>query len=949
MNARLKELLTHLSETLTVEREREIEDLHRRALAWEPVDRLPLVLSYPAPPGRLQPFPHAETLADPEKMLFNELVSAWGTSLCHREEVGDDLPGTVRANFGTGLVASMFGARIEQVDDNPPWVRPLPTQELFREATAQSPADCEIGWVPRVLDRYRFYQQVLADFPSLLCVIKLVLPDLQGPLDTVELLRGSDLYLDFYTEPELIDGALQNVATAQIQLARHLEPLLTDGPPGWSHQHGCLVRGRILLRVDSAVMLSPSMYRDQVKPHDERVLRELGGGGLHSCGNFAHHAAEYLSLPSVRCLDLGQPRLNDLDSLYALARERSVALVRVDVDESELLSGSVLRRFPTGVTLFHEASSMEHARQIMKTYLCLGNKVPALTRPYACLAFLTRARLFRPRPTARAGLRSRAGRGIDEPFGPRNPSRFAVRRRRSGQPTAKRGPASVGGLRTEDRPRSHRVQPVHASVEKCGLTRKRPTPSGRATDRSQRCGTAQCGQAQPCFLECGEKRSAPPLWLLGARAKAVSPLRSASALHIPHARPLRPSLAPCLPCGLCARYPRCVTERTTDDTTMSPRPTTTAPGKARYIMIGGFLGAGKTTAVAKLARRLSDRGLRVGLITNDQGRHLVDTAMLRAQGFATEEIPGGCFCCRFNSLVDAAHKLIAQSRPDVFIAEPVGSCTDLVATVTYPLRRLYGEKFIVAPVSVLVDPLRALRILGLEKGGSFSDKVLYIYNKQLEEADLIVISKCDLLRVARLETLRHALATRFPSKEILAVSCREGTDLDEWFERITTEEQVSGSVMNVDYDTYADGEALLGWLNCTVQVTAQQSFDADQFLTRLAAEVQQRLQNHSAEIAHLKMTLSPDAGLGDIAAVNVVRNDVVPELSLHLDEPIQAGQLIINLRAEASPEVLGTAVQEGLTSAATAFPKLQATVDHLEHFRPGRPNPTHRFRDISGQ
>jgi len=138
------------------------------------------------------------------------------------------------------------------------------------------------------------------------------------------------------------------------------------------------------------------------------------------------------------------------------------------------------------------------------------------------------------------------------------------------------------------------------------------------------------------------------------------------------------------------------------------------PRKARYLMIGGFLGAGKTTAVAKLARRLSDQGLRVGLITNDQGRNLVDTAMLRSQGFATEEIPGGCFCCRFNSLVDASQRLTESTRPDVFVAEPVGSCTDLAATVTYPLRRLYGDNFTVAPISVLVDPIRALRVFGVE-------------------------------------------------------------------------------------------------------------------------------------------------------------------------------------------------------------------------------------------
>src|SRR2546426_8716 len=147
---------------------------------------------------------------------------------------------------------------------------------------------------------------------------------------------------------------------------------------------------------------------------------------------------------------------------------------------------------------------------------------------------------------------------------------------------------------------------------------------------------------------------------------------------------------------------------------VTPAPAAREERRARYIMIGGFLGAGKTTAVGKLAARLTRQGLRVGLITNDQGRNLVDTAMLRAQGFATEEIPGGCFCCRFNSLVEAADRLTAATRPEVFIAEPVGSCTDLVATVTYPLRRIYGDNFAITPLSVLVDPIRALRIFGLE-------------------------------------------------------------------------------------------------------------------------------------------------------------------------------------------------------------------------------------------
>jgi len=365
-------------------------------------------------------------------------------------------------------------------------------------------------------------------------------------------------------------------------------------------------------------------------------------------------------------------------------------------------------------------------------------------------------------------------------------------------------------------------------------------------------------------------------------------------------------------------------------------------------MIGGFLGAGKTTAVGKLAKHLTGLGLKVGLITNDQGRNLVDTAMLRSQGFATEEIPGGCFCCRFNSLVEASQRLNETKRPDVFVAEPVGSCTDLAATVTYPLRRLYGDRFTVAPVSVVLDPVRALRVFGVEPGGNFSDKVLYIYLKQVEEADLVVINKCDLLDAQRLEALRAAIAARFPGKEILTVSAREGTGLDVWFARTASEVQVAHTAMAVDYQVYADGEALLGWLNCTVKISASQRFDADLFLKELAGAIQARLKAVGGQVAHLKMTFSPEGSLtGNIAAVNLVRDDIVPELSFHLEAPVTDGELIINLRAEAAPDVLGTAVREGLVAAAGKFPALQATLDHLEHFRPGKPTPTHRILEFA--
>jgi G3E family GTPase len=363
--------------------------------------------------------------------------------------------------------------------------------------------------------------------------------------------------------------------------------------------------------------------------------------------------------------------------------------------------------------------------------------------------------------------------------------------------------------------------------------------------------------------------------------------------------------------------------------------------KARYLMIGGFLGAGKTTAIGRLARHLTAQGLKVGLITNDQAGGLVDTKLLRGQGFATEEIAGGCFCCRFNTLVDAAAKLTETTKPDVFIAEPVGSCTDLVATVTYPLRRMYGNDFTVAPLSVLVDPVRARRVFGLDAGGTFSSKVIYIFKKQLEEADVIVINKSDLVTDSQIAELGIILRHNFPKARVISASSREGTGLDAWFAQIMDGEQNHRQPMTLDYDIYAEGEALLGWLNATVTVKSADEFDANAFLKALATDVQQRLQG--IEIAHFKMTFSPDDGVaGELASISLVRSDFVPELGMELDEFTEGGQLIINLRGEGAPDLLAGAVRDSLQQVCVTFPALRATLDHEEHFRPGKPTPTHR-------
>ena len=335
--------------------------------------------------------------------------------------------------------------------------------------------------------------------------------------------------------------------------------------------------------------------------------------------------------------------------------------------------------------------------------------------------------------------------------------------------------------------------------------------------------------------------------------------------------------------------------------------------KPRYIMIGGFLGAGKTTCMLKAAGYFSERGKRVGLIANDQSHGLVDTNMFNSHGFPTEEIAGGCFCCRFQSLVQASEKLALDQHPDIYLAEPVGSCTDLVATVVFPLRQMYGEQYSIAPLSVLVDPVRAQRFLGLKTGKSFSPKVNYIYGKQLEEADLIVINKREMLDEASLQQLVDALRTKYPASQVLAVSARTGEGLAEWFALLESASAVSRSTMEVDYETYAEGEALLGWLNLAVQVQGPE-FDGNSFLKELLEQIHSELVEREFAIAHLKATLTPDVG-NDLGVANLVREDGSVESAYQLLEPLEGGELVVNLRAEADPEVLESVTRMCLRKA----------------------------------
>ncbi len=124
------------------------------------------------------------------------------------------------------------------------------------------------------------------------------------------------------------------------------------------------------------------------------------------------------------------------------------------------------------------------------------------------------------------------------------------------------------------------------------------------------------------------------------------------------------------------------------------------------IVVGGFLGAGKTTLMAQAAKHFAGLDKSVAVITNDQAVDLVDTHFFSALDIVVREVAGGCFCCRFEDLERAAKDLWTTMRPDVLLTEPVGSCTDISATVLQPMKQKWSSWVKFSPYSVLADPRR---------------------------------------------------------------------------------------------------------------------------------------------------------------------------------------------------------------------------------------------------
>lgn len=315
--------------------------------------------------------------------------------------------------------------------------------------------------------------------------------------------------------------------------------------------------------------------------------------------------------------------------------------------------------------------------------------------------------------------------------------------------------------------------------------------------------------------------------------------------------------------------------------------------RPHLVVVGGFLGAGKTTLILAAARELAKRGIKSAVILNDQGDSLVDTQLAKHSGLDAGEVTGGCFCCQFSDLIDSAQRL-REHAPDVIFAEPVGSCTDIAATVLAPLRGAYSNQFRLAPFTVCVDPARAVEIGREDRNPHFE----FLFRNQLAEADLVCYTKSDL----------HAEAPAIPRAR--NVSARTGSGVSAWLDEVLSGQlPAGGHRLDIDYDEYARAEAALAWLNFSAVIECDPPITAAMLLgpllDRIAAEV---------EIVHLKATDQSEAGFLKAALCG---NHEDPQIEGWLDaSPARRHEILLNLRAAGEPGPVRAVVEQWVTTVS---------------------------------
>lgn len=244
----------------------------------------------------------------------------------------------IRSNYGTGIMSSILGAEIFKMprkNNTLPTTKSLNDTEKIRAIVEKGMPDITNAFGKNVFEFGELCLEVFEKYPKIKRFVTVYHPDTQGPLDVCELLWGCDMFYAIYDEPELVHQMLSLITDLYIAVMDKWYEMYKRNPDINPHWGTFWHKGSIVLRSDSAMNISPELYKEFSAPYDQKLLDRYDGGAIHFCGKGDHYVDIISEFKGLYCVHMSQPQYNDMEKIYKYTVDKGIKLLSASAKQAE--------------------------------------------------------------------------------------------------------------------------------------------------------------------------------------------------------------------------------------------------------------------------------------------------------------------------------------------------------------------------------------------------------------------------------------------------------------------------------------------------------------------------------------------------------------------------------------------------------------------------------------
>lgn len=324
----------------------------------------------------------------------------------------------------------------------------------------------------------------------------------------------------------------------------------------------------------------------------------------------------------------------------------------------------------------------------------------------------------------------------------------------------------------------------------------------------------------------------------------------------------------------------------------------------KFMVVSGFLGAGKTTTMVALAEYLCNNGVETKIIANDLGaRNIVDTKFTALKGADVTELTNECICYQTENLVDKLRRFYDYENADFVMSDIPGCGIGALEHVYYKLDDDYHNEFDFAPFTVVADPVRLRAIMPEHADLNLPEEMNFLFKAQLAEADVVVLNKADLLNDEQIAEYKEFLADFCPGILVFVISAKEKQGIKELAEHLlNTKARLERFDIGYGSPEFIAAEQKLCWYNRQFFVSNAEGFNGNRFVLDMLGAIREEMKNINRNVPHLK--LFAETAEGDVCKMSLLGVDYDVERDSLLEKDCKELSVIINARAVCESQTL---------------------------------------------